>query len=114
MFGCRSHAVASVRSPSQAIQVFSDEVEHLLQVLMPVFVRNPMVRTPAAGRRLAALGASGAAAVEQAGELLALVSFGATAAAGTATVLAVGVAATMVEAYASASVRVHQLARARL
>ena len=101
--------VASVRSPSRAIQVFSDEVEHLLQVLMPVFVRNPMVRTPAAGRRLAALGASGAAAVEQADELLALVSFGATAAPGTATVLAVGVAATMVEAYASASVRVHQL-----
>ena len=101
--------VASVRTPAQAVQAFSDEVEHLLRVLMPVFVRNPMVRTPAAGRRLAALSGSAAAAVEEAGELLALVSFGTTVAPGTATVLAVGVAATVVEAYAAASVRVHQL-----
>lgn len=101
--------LASVRTPGQAMQVFSDEVEHLLQVLMPVFVRNPLVRTPAAGRHLAALGASAAAAVEQAEELLAAASFGTTVAPGTPTILAVGVAATMVEAYAAASVRVHQL-----
>jgi hypothetical protein len=55
--------LGSVRTPGQAMQAFSDEVEHLLRVLMPVFVRNPLVRTPAAGRHLAALGASAAAAV---------------------------------------------------
>jgi hypothetical protein len=91
------------------MQAFSDEVEHLLRVLIPVFVRNPLVRTPAAGRRLAALSAGAAATVEQAEELLAAVSLGITVAPGTATILAVGVAATIVEAYAAASVRVHQL-----
>ena len=101
--------VASIRTPKQAMQAFSDEVEHLLQVLMPTFVRNPRIRTPAAARGVAALGASAAAAVEQADELLALVSFGATVTPGTTTVLAVGVVATLVEAYAAASVRVHQL-----
>jgi hypothetical protein len=101
--------VGSIRTPKQAMQAFSDEVEHLLQVLMPVFVRNPRIRTPAAARRVAALGASAAAAVEQADELLALVSFGASVTPGTPTVLAVGVVATLVEAYAAASVRVHQL-----
>lgn len=64
--------MVKVRTPGQAMAAFSDEVEHLLQVLMPVFVRNPMVRSPKAARHLAALSASTAAAVEQADELLAL------------------------------------------
>jgi hypothetical protein len=101
--------LSSVRTPGQAMQAFSDEVEHLLRVLMPVFVRNPMVRTPAAARKLAALSAASTATVEQADELLAAVSLGTTIAPGTATVLAVGVVATVLEAYAAASVRVHQL-----
>jgi hypothetical protein len=101
--------IGSVRTPRQATQAFSSEVEHLLRVLMPIFVRNPLVRTPAAARRLAALSAASAATVEQADELLAAVSFGSTVAPGTATVLAVGIAATALEAYAAASVRVHQL-----
>ena len=101
--------VASVRTPGQAMEAFSDEVEHLLQVLMPIFVRNPLVRTPAAARRLAAFSAGGAATVEQAGELIAAFSLGTAVAPGTATVLTVGVAATIVEAYAAASARVHQL-----
>lgn len=104
--------IGSVRTPGQALQAFSDEVEHLLLVLMPVFVRNPLVRTPAAARHLAALSAATAATVEQADELLAAVSFGGTVAPGTITVLAVGVVATVVEAYAAASVRVHQLRHA--
>jgi hypothetical protein len=101
--------LTSVRTPGQAMRAFSDEVEHILRVLMPTFVRHPLVRTPAAARRLAAMSAAAAAAVEQADELLAAVSFGGTVAPGTVTVLTVGVAATIVEAYAAASVRVHQL-----
>jgi hypothetical protein len=101
--------LASVRTPAQATQTFSDEVAHLLRVLMPIFVRHPLVRTPAAARRVAAFGAASAATVEQADELLAAVSFGSTVAPGMITVLTVGVAATVLEAYAAASVRVHQL-----
>jgi hypothetical protein len=101
--------IVSIRTPSQAFAAFSDEVEHLLRVLMPVFVRYPLVRTPAAGRRLAALSASTAAAVEEADELIAALTLGTAVAPGTGTLLAVGVAATVVEAYAAASVRVHQL-----
>jgi hypothetical protein len=101
--------LGSVRRPGQALQAFSDEVEHLLRVLMPVFVRHPMVRTPAAARRLAALSAASAATVEQAEELLAAVSLGSAVPPGAATVLAVAVAATVLESYAAASVRVHQL-----
>jgi hypothetical protein len=101
--------VSSVRTPAQGAQAFSDEVGHLLRVLMPIFVRHPLVRTPAAARRLAGMGAATAATVEQADELLAAVSFGGTVAPGTVTVLMVGVAATVLEAYAAASVRVHQL-----
>ena len=99
-------AVRSVRGGIDALQ---EEIEHVLRLSMPVFIRYPTIRRPARAKALVGSVAAVAAAVEEGDELLTLISAGSLAAPGFGTVLAVNLLATTTEAWAATSVRVNQL-----
>jgi hypothetical protein len=99
----------AIRSPKDAVGAMQDEVEHLLRVSIPLFVRYPAVRGRRSAKALVASAAGIAAAAEEGEELLALLSLGTLAAPGLGTVLALNLLASATEAYAATSVRVSQL-----
>jgi hypothetical protein len=103
-----------VRKPSDAIGVFEAEVEHLLRVLAPVLVENPLpIRDPAAARVVVATVAAGAATAEEAEEISLLFSGGASAP-GLPSVIALAFVALAVEVHVAVSLRVHALEDAGL
>ena len=99
----------AVRSLKDGVGALHQEVEHVLRVSTPVFVRYPTIRRPRRAKALVASAAAIAAAVEEGDELLTLFSVGTLAAPGFGTVLAVNLLATATEAWAATSVRVNQL-----
>ena len=96
-------------SISGAVEALQQEVEHVLRVSVPVFIRYPTVKGPTRAKALVASVAAIAAAMEEGDELLTLVSIGTLAAPGLGTVLVVNLLATATEAWAATSVRVNQL-----
>lgn len=103
-----------VRKPSDAGGVFEAEVEHLLRVLAPVLVENPLpVRDATAARVVVATVAAGAATAEEAEEISLLFS-GGVSAPGLASVIALAFLALAVEVHVAVSLRVHALEDAGL
>ncbi len=103
-----------VRKPSDAVDAFQQEVEHLLRVLAPVLVENPVpIRDPRVARAVVATLAAGAATAEEAEELTLLVSSGATAP-GVPSVVALAFLSLAAEVHVAVSLRVHALEDAGL
>jgi len=103
-----------IRKPGEAVSVFEAEVEHLLRVLAPVLVENPLpVRDATAARVVVATVAAGAATAEEAEEISLLFS-GGVSAPGLAGVIALAFLALAVEVHVAVSLRVHALEDAGL
>ncbi|GAC1367412.1 MAG: hypothetical protein NVSMB32_12400 [Actinomycetota bacterium] len=104
-----------VRSLSDALAVLEAEVDHVLRVVTPLFVRHPFpIRNVSSARILVGAAGAGAAAVEQLDELAAALSFGSALPAAVPAAMVVGLLALAVEAYVAASLRAHMLRRAGL
>ena len=99
----------AVRSLSGGVEALQQEVEHVLRISVPAFIRYPTIKRPGRAKALVASVAAIAAAVEEGDELLTVVSVGTLAAPGLGTVMAVNLLATATEAWAATSVRVNQL-----
>ncbi|MDQ1380900.1 MAG: hypothetical protein QOJ71_1619 [Actinomycetota bacterium] len=107
-----SARLRGIRTPRQLLQAFEGEYEHLVRAaVVPFVMRRPLIRRKAAACAFVASCAGTAASVEQAEELLALVSAGTLAAPGAGVLVTAGMLSTVGEAYAAGSVRVHQLRR---
>jgi hypothetical protein len=105
-----SDRLLCVRTPKQALQAFEGEYEHLLRAaVVPCAIRQPVFRRRATAAAFVAGCAATAATVEEADVFLTLASGSTLAAPGTTVVVTVGLLATIAEAYAAGSVRVHQL-----
>ena len=99
----------TVRSPKQAVHVLEGEFEHILRLIAPVVIERPRIRRPVTAAGFTASIAAFAATIEEAEELLTFVSAGTLTAPGMPVVVAIGFLSAAAEAYAAASVRVHQL-----
>jgi hypothetical protein len=101
-----------IRTPKQLVQGVETEYEHLLRLaVVPFVMRQPLIKRKAAAYAFVAACAGTAASVEEAEALLALMSAGTLVAPGAPVVFSVGLLSTVGEAYATGSIRVHQLQR---
>ena len=103
--------LTKVRSLDEASALLTHEIERLLTVIAPVFVRYPLRVGPRTGRLVVGLSAGGAALLEEVEAVATFVSAGAAAPAAPV-LLAADFVALVVEAYVAASVRVNAIERA--
>jgi hypothetical protein len=107
--------IRKVRSLADASTALETEVEHLLRVVIPLFVRHPFpVRKTMPARLLVGAAGISAAAAEELNELAAALSFGSALPAAVPTAMAFGLVAIAVEAYLATSLRVNKLRGAGL
>ena len=107
--------LGKVRNSRQAVDVFAEEVERLLTVVMPKLIAHPLpIRTSASAKAMVG-GAGGIAAAGQEAEALAAVmSHGAALPPMLPLMLATGLVSVAVEVSVAASLRVHTLRDAGL
>jgi hypothetical protein len=104
--------LTKVRSPGEVMSVFEEEVRRILNVVVPVFVENPVpIRDPRVARVVVGLIAAGAAGAEEVEELSLIFSSGVSAP-GLATVLAFVLLALLVEVGIAASLRANTIRNA--
>jgi hypothetical protein len=107
--------IRRVRTVGEAVAALEAEIDHLLRVVVPAFVRYPApVRRT--GRARAFVGAAGlaAAGIQEIGAYGSALSGGATLPVGVPAAMAAGLAAIALEAYVATSLRVHDLRGAGL
>jgi hypothetical protein len=106
--------LTKVRSPGEVMSVFEEEVRRILNVVVPVFVENPVpIRDPRVARAVVGLIAAGAAGAEEIEELSLIFSSGVSAP-GIVTVLAFVLLALLVEVGIAASLRANTIRNAGL
>jgi hypothetical protein len=102
--------IRKVRTVGEAVAAWEAEIDHLLRVVVPAFVRYPApVRRT--GRARAVVGAAGlaAAGIQEIGAYGSALSGGAALPVGAPAAMAAGLAAIALEAYVATSLRVHDL-----
>jgi hypothetical protein len=107
--------IRKVRSAREAVTVLETEIDHLLRVVVPVFVRYPApIRRTRRARILVAGAGLAAAGIEEIGAYGSALSGGTALPVGAPAAMAAGVAAIALEAYVATSLRVRDLRDAGL
>ena len=103
-----------IRKPRDALDLVPEEVEHLLAVVVPVLIDNPLpVRSPQSARLVVGSAAAAAATAEEAEELALVFTSGASAP-GLPTIVVTALGALYLEAHDAVTLRVHALKEAGL